>query len=184
MEDSEIVNLYWERKETAVSESRIKYGKLLFRIAYNILQNHEDSEECESETYIRAWNSIPPNMPESLKAYLGRIVRNFAFHYWEKQNAKKRGEGNLLFSELSEMIPDRKNTEEAVELRELTCFLEKWLGALEKEERILFMRRYWYGDSIKELAAALKTAPNKLAGKMFRLRERLRKDMEKEGITV
>ena len=201
MEDSEIVTLFFRRSETAVSACREKYGTLIRHIAYGILNNHEDSEECENDTYLRTWNSVPPTQPESLRAYLGRIVRNLAFNYIEKRNAAKRCVDTVFFSELEQMVPGGRmvnrtegaggdkwqasiahnNVEEEVSVNELSECIAGWLRGLEAEERITFVRRYWYGDSVKEIAVSLGITAGKMASRLFRLREGLRAYLEEEG---
>ena len=181
MEDMKIVELFWERDESAINHCSDKYGKWLRTIAYNILLNREDSEECENDTYVKAWNAIPPARPQILKAYLGRIIRNLSINRIEEKCAKKRGGDNLLLSELSECIPSDTSVEAQIELKELTDLIATWLGGLIKEERIIFVRRYWFGDSVKVIAADLKATPNRISGTLFRLRKSLKERLEKEG---
>ncbi len=201
LEDSGIIELFFKRDEAAVVSCREKYGAMLRRIAYGILGSREDSEECENDTYLRTWNHIPPEKPVSLSAYLGRIVRNLALNYVEKKNASKRCGNTLLFSELEQMLPGneketgsgnflweavaaRDSISDSIDEKVLTELIEKWLRGLEREERILFVRRYWYGDDIKVLARKYMTTPGKLSSRLFRLRERLRGYLEKEGVHV
>lgn len=199
LEDSGIIELFFRRDEAAVASCREKYGAMLRRIAYGILCSREDSEECENDTYLRTWNHIPPEKPASLGAYLGRIVRNLALNYVERKNASKRCGNTLLFSELEQMLPGngketgnslweaaaaKDSIADRIDEKVLTELIEKWLRGLEKEERILFVRRYWYGDDIKELARRYMTTPGKLSSRLFRLRERLRGYLEKEGVHV
>lgn len=181
MEDTKIVELFWNRDEDAINKCSDKYGKWLRTIAYNILLNREDSEECENDTYVRAWNAIPPGRPQVLKAYLGRIVRNLSINRIEERSAKKRGGDNLLLSELSECIPSGVSVEAQIELKELTDIISAWLMELPKNERIIFVRRYWFGDGVKEIAVDLGGSPNKLSGILFRLRKGLKNRLEKEG---
>lgn len=183
MEDFQIIELYWSRKEEAIQETDTKYGKLLSYISYNIVSNYEDSEECVNDTYGKAWDSIPPQRPNNLSAYLGRIVRNLSINRWHENHAKKRGSGaDILLSELSECIPASQTVEREIEESILIDSIVKWLKGLPKEDRVLFVRRYWYGDSLEVLAG--KTTPNKLAGKLFRLRQKLKMELEREGIWI
>ena len=184
MEDSEIVKLYFDRNEAAISESDAKYGGMLMNISYNILSDREDSRECVNDTYQKAWSSIPPNKPFSLAAYLGRIIRNLSINRWYENRARKRGGGAALLSELSECIPSPCVVEQETDGRELTLIIERWLLSLPDDDRILFMRRYWYGDSIKRLAAAYSSSPNKTAGRLYRLRVKLKSVLEKEGVIL
>ena len=185
MEDLEIIALYNVRKETAISETSNKYGRMLHRIAFNILSSHEDSEEIVNDTYIKAWNAIPPKQPKLLGAYLGRINRNLSINRWHEQRANKRYNGaELLLSELSDCIPASDTAESAMETIELVQVIERWLGALPADDRILFLRRYWFGDALGELAKECATSANKLAGRLYRLRQSLRKTLETEGIIL
>lgn len=185
MEDFQIIELYWSRDEAAVRETDRKYGRLLGRIAFNILSSREDSEECVNDTYGKAWDSMPPQKPGSLAAYLGRIVRNLAINRWHEDHAVKRGGGaDILLSELSDCIPSGQSVEESIEEGELTDCISRWLAAQTKEDRVLFVRRYWYGDSLEVLAGECLTTSNKLAGRMFRMRKKLRAALEKEGIII
>jgi RNA polymerase sigma factor (sigma-70 family) len=183
MEDSKIIELYWSRNESAIGETNIKYGRLLHSIALNILSNHEDSEECVSDTYSKAWSMIPPQMPNSLTAYLGRIVRNLSINRWHQNRAQKRYKGaELLLSELSDCLPTSDNVEKVIEAKELSEMISDWLYTLSQDDRVLFLRRYWFGDSLNKLADECGTTPNKLAGRIYRLRQGLKNILEKEGI--
>lgn len=190
MEDTQIIALYWGRNPAAIEESSNKYGRALHRISFRILSSKEDSEECVNDTYYQAWTSIPPNRPGSLFAYLGRIVRNQSINLWHKNHARKRGSGAyMLLSELSQCVPSGpcagiSSIEEETEHRLLTETINRWLSSLKREDRILFVRRYWYGDSIKELAAECRTSPNQMSGRLFRLRKKLKAALEREGITL
>lgn len=183
MEDRRIIEYYWSRNEAAIRETDKKYGRMLHGIAWNILTNTEDSEECVSDTYLKAWNSIPPEKPVSLPAYLGRIARNLAINRWHKNRSQKRYNGaEMLLSELSDCVPDSSNVE--TEANEISEVISKWLYTLPQDDRVLFLRRYWYGDSLKELAGKCGTTQNKLAGRMYRLRHDLRTALEKEGVSI
>ncbi|MBQ7094507.1 MAG: sigma-70 family RNA polymerase sigma factor [Clostridia bacterium] len=185
MEDDKIIELYWSRDELAISECKAKYDSSLIRISYNILSNHEDSEECVSDTHIKVWNAIPPDKPCSLFAYLGRITRNISINLWHKRNAqKRRSAGDILLSELSECIPHTETTENAAESNELSRIISDWLYTLPVDDRILFVRRYWYGDSVEYLAQNLSQTRSAVSGRLFRMRKKLRTLLEKEGISI
>lgn len=185
MEDSKIVELFLTRDETAINESKAKYGRLLHSIAYGILANHEDCEECVSDTFYKAWTNIPPERPEYLSAYLGRIVRNLSINLWKANHAQKRFHpADVSLDEIGDILPVGNSVEEEIDARELARHISDWLRALEKEERILFLRRYWYGQSLKELAHAQNTTANKLAGRMYRLRQNLKDSLEQKGISL
>lgn len=185
MEDQAIVALYWARNEAAIVETERKYHRYCWTIAWNILSNREDTEECVSDTWHCAWSTMPPQKPNSLAAFLGRIVRNLSISRWRRSRAQKRYAGlESLLSELEDCLPAPDLVEQTVERQALTKLLEQWLGQLGREDRALFLRRYWYGQSVKELATAWGLSPNQLAKRMFRLRRALKAELEREGIDV
>ncbi len=185
MKDSEIIALFFARDETAITETTTKYGRLLHSIAYNILADHEDCEECVSDTYYQAWTTIPPQKPDSLSAYLGRIVRNLAINVWHKNRAQKRfNPADVMLDELGDIIPAAQTVEAEVDAHELARHISNWLRALGADDRILFVQRYWYGLSLKKLAADHRTTANKLAGRMYRLRQNLKVSLEQAGISL
>ena len=155
MEDKQIVDLFWQRSEAAIVAAASKYGKYCSKIAYNILQNYEDSEECVNDTYLKAWGAIPTHRPTRLSTFLGKITRNLALNKWEYLNAEKRGSGQISFvlEELQECVPDVDNTEKIADDLALIEVLNHFLAGLPKEQRIIFLRRYWYLCSVKEIAA-------------------------------
>lgn len=170
MDDKQILDLYWERSEAAISETSKKYGKYCRYIASNILHNDEDSEECVNDTYLRAWNSIPPNRPSVLKTFLGKITRNLSLDRYELLNAKKRngGQMSLIFDEIQECIPSLDSTENIVEEIALTDILNRFLSSLSLEQRKIFMRRYWYLSPIKEIATEYGMSESKIKMSLFR----------------
>ena len=184
MEDAKIIELYNARSELAVAETERKFGKMLFSIAMNILSNREDSEETVNDTYGKAWSSIPPQKPDFLGAWLGIITRNLSISRFRMNKAQKRSGIETMLSELEECIPSSENIETESESKEITAAINRWLETLKKEERILFLRRYWFSDSIAELAEKVKIPPKKLSSKMFRLRKSLKEFLEKEGIAL
>ncbi len=184
MEDSRIIELFLARNEDAVTHAQTKYGAYCRHIASNLLSK-EDAEECVNDTLFAVWNAIPPAKPNDLKAYLGKTVRNLAINRYHKNHAKKRQYGMaVLLSELEDCIPSPDTTECAAENRELTAIINAWLGSLDKDDRVLFVRRYWHGVPLKELAKERRVSPNKLAQRMHRLRLSLKNALEQEGITV
>lgn len=186
MEDREIIDLYWKRSESAIHESDKKYGKYCYYIAHNILKNNEDSEECVNDTYTKAWNSIPPNKPQKLSVFLGKITRNLALDILEKNSAKKRG-GNissLVLDELQECIPSPDSTENEVDASELTENLNSFLKTLSSENRKIFLQRYWYLMPIKEIAKENAFTESKVKMSLMRTRENLKIFLEKEGVQI
>ena len=183
LEDAAIVALYWARDPEAIRESDLKYGTFCQGIAWNILQSREDAEECVNDTWHRAWDTIPPQRPNSLRAYLGRIVRNLSLDCWRRRRAQKRGEGmEVLLSELGDCLPGGRTPEKELEDREITAAIDRWLSGLGESERVLFLRRYWYGDRVDELAAAWGCGANGMAQRLRRLRLSLRRALEREGV--
>ncbi|MCD8118823.1 MAG: sigma-70 family RNA polymerase sigma factor [Lachnospiraceae bacterium] len=189
MEDSTIVEMYWNRDEDAIYWTNQKYGTMCQNIAYSILDSHEDAEECTNDTWLKAWNSMPPLRPKNLKAWLGRVARNLALDRWDRSHALKRGKGverlestEQMWEELGKCIPDSRTPEKEVEGEELGRFLEKWLRTLPKDDRQLFLRRYWYGERVKDLAAERGEMASFTALRLSRLREKLKKALKKEGL--
>jgi len=185
MTDVQIIDLYWNRDEDAIMQSDLKYGSYCRKIAYNILCSIEDTNECVNDTWFRTWENIPPQRPNSLSAFFGRIIRNLSISRYRANHAKKRYDGiTTLLSELEDCIPSNISTEKTVELKLLTEIIEKWLTTLSKDDRALFLRRYWYGDAVKTLAKECGTSENQTAKRMFRLRNDLKTVLEQEGIDV
>ncbi len=186
MDDSKIIELYMNRSEQAISETSKKYGKYCHYIAYSILQNDEDSEECVNDTYLRAWNSIPPNNPERLQTFLGKITRNLSLNKREKLSAEKRGGGQklLILDELAECIPADGDTAQAIDNMVIRDAINRFLDGLPAETRKIFVRRYWYMSSVKEIADEYGLSQSKVNVTLFRTREKLKTELEKEGITL
>lgn len=183
MEDRELIELYWTRSETAISESDIKYGKYLRYIANNILHNYQDSEECVNDTYLRAWKSIPPERPDKPAVFLGKITRNLALDKYRKTKASKRGGGEFPISleELNEYIGSLKCTDEVLDHIVLKDIFNSFLKHLPKSDRIIFMRKYWYFCSIKEISEDMRISQSKVKMSLLRSRSKLKSLLEKEG---
>ncbi len=183
MEDERIVALYWERSEQAIRETESKYGRFCYSVAYHLLHNAEDATESVNDTYLEAWNSMPPHKPDSLIAFLGRITRRLSVDRWRSTHAEKRGGGEypLLLDELSECIPSKDSVEQQVELKELAETVNRFLTGLSKEKQQVFLRRYWYGDSMEELATKFGFSVSKVKSMLFHTREGLRERLKKEG---
>ena len=185
MEDIRIIDLYWQRDESAITETDNKYGKFCHHLAMNILHSFQDSEECVSDTYGKCWSTMPPQRPASLRAYLGTIVRNLSISRYRAGHAQKRfGGAEVLLSELSDCVPSSDNVHRTVEATELSGLISRWLEGLGAEDRALFIRRYWSGDAVKDLARELGVRPNALTKRLLRLREDLRRSLEREGGAV
>ena len=183
MTDEHIIDLYWNRSEQAIAVTDDKYGKMCNGIAYRILNDREDSEECVNDGYLRLWNSIPPQRPKSLPAFLGKIVRNLALNCYEKRNASKRGGGEvpLALDELEECISTGESVEDTFEKKELLRSMNRFLDALPDTERNLFVCRYWYLDPIHDIAQRFGFTESKVTSMLHRIRGKLRKHLEKEG---
>lgn len=181
MEEKKIIDLFFARSELAIELCRVHYGAYCRTIARNILDSGPDAEECENDVYLAAWNTIPPTRPENLRAFLGRMTRNIALDRWDRRRAAKRGgEMELLLSELQDCAgggdPEAEFT--AKELgRAISAFLRK----LDERKRMLFLRRYWYCDSIAELSERFDMTPGRVKTALFRIRKKLREDLIKEG---
>lgn len=183
MEDEQIVELYWNRAEDAISETANKYGRYCRTIAFNILYNENDTEECVNDTYLNAWNSMPPQRPVMLRAFLGRLTRNLSLNRYKQLTAEKRGKGQvtLALDELQECIPACGNTESVVDEIVLTQLLNRFLESLGAEQRKIFIRRYWYLSPVKEIAGDFGMGESKVKMSLLRSRRQLRKLLEEEA---
>lgn len=186
MDDKQILDLYWARSERAISETADKYGKYCHYIAYSILHNAEDSEECVNETYLKAWGSIPPGRPNRLSTFLGKITRNLSLNRYKQYTAEKRGGGQvaLALDELQECVPSADRVEQIVDDLALAEILNRFLASLSVETRKIFMRRYWYLSSVKEIASDFSVSESKVKMALMRSRNELRNLLEREGIAV
>lgn len=183
MEDKQIVDLYWSREESAIHETALKYGNYCHSIAYNILQDQRDAEESVNDTYMDAWNTIPPNRPSVLSTYLGKITRRISIDRWRIRNAKKRGgdEVVLALDELEECVGDNHNVELQVQGNELIAAIRGFLDSLPDTERRVFLLRYWYVESTQNIARLYGFTQSKVLSMLHRIRGKLRKHLEKEG---
>lgn len=186
MEEQQIIELYHERSETAISETAKKYGKYCYTIAYHILYNEQDSEECVNDTYLRTWEAIPPQYPNKLSAFLGKITRNLALNRYRYYTRQKRGEGQvpMALEELQECIPVSGSVEQTIEEKYLIEILNRFLYDLSKEKRMIFLRRYWYLSSIQEIAGDYEMSESKVKMTLLRVRKQLKQVLEKEGIVL
>ncbi len=185
MEDSKIVELYWQRAEQAISETILKYARYLRSIAFRILHNDADSEECVNDTYAHAWNAMPPHRPQKLGPFLGKITRNLALNMYEHMTAEKRGAGEVpaALDELSEVI-GKESVRQEVDAVLLSDAINTFLGGLNAETRKIFVRRYWYMSSVKEIADAYGISESKTKMTLLRTREKLREYLQEEGFAV
>lgn len=185
MEDSKIISLFFERSEQAIQELDCKYGRAVRKTAANILDDRQDVEECVNDTYLKAWDSIPPHAPNPLAAYVCKISRNLAINRYHANNAEKRGSNyGIILDEMEECIPSGVSIETELEAKELSAAINRFLSTLNPEDRFLFVRRYWYADSVTELAAITNSSVSRISVHLFRLREKLRNILMKEGLLV
>lgn len=184
MEDDQIIDLYWARSERAIAETENKYGRYCHTIAYNILRNDQDAEECLNDTYIKAWDVMPPQRPNHLAAFLGRITRNLSLDRYRMNRAGKRAPGQLplVLSELEDCIPAEESVEKIINDMVLTESLERFLYALPRLKRNIFIRRYWYLSSIKEIAQAYGMSESKTTSMLHRLRLQLKTHLREDNI--
>ena len=185
LEDSQIIDLFLERSEQAITELDRKYGAAVKKTAANILRDPQDAEECVNDAYLGVWNSIPPHRPNPLGSYVCRIARTLAGAKLRGETAQKRNGGlELVLDELAEVVPSGVDLEKELEARELLAAVERFLAMLDQDDRVLFVRRYWFADSVKELAAATHSRESRISARLFRLRGKLRNYLKKEGLLV
>lgn len=186
MDDKQIIELFWGRLERAIVETEKKYGRYCHFISYHILQNEEDAKECVNDTLIKAWNSIPPNRPGRLAAFLGKITRNLSLDRYQRQHAKKRDHGRVTVAldELADCLPGTDNVSHYLDHLILQETLNTFLWSLSTERRIVFMRRYWYFSTIKEIASDLHISESKVKMLLLRTRNDLKEYLMKEGVAL
>lgn len=184
MNDTEIVNLYWQRSEQAITETEQKYGRYCHTIAYNILGNREDTEECVNDTWMSAWNSMPDKWPERLGPFLARITRNFALTKIMRRRAQKRGgcEAELALDELEECLSSGFDLEKEIHDRELTRAIDTFIGYLPQKEQLAFVSRYWFFATEREIAERLGLSRSGVAAMLNRTRHKLKKFLLLEGL--
>ncbi len=184
MEDQKIVDLYWERAEEAIKQTEKKYGVYCHSVAYRILHSEEDARECVNDTYLRAWEAMPPHRPNRLSTFLGKITRNLALNrYWHDRAEKRRPEMELILDEVEAFLPDptAQPISEEVALREA---INGFVGALEPKKRKMFVQRYFYCCSIRTIAEELGMRENAVKVSLHRIREEFRNHLAKEGIEI
>lgn len=185
MKDEAILELYWARSEAAIDETDRVYGRYCYTVAFGILRDQQDAEETVNDAWLKAWESIPPERPRSLKGFLARITRQLSINRLERSIARKRGGGQyaMALDELAECIPDRSR-EDLAELTALRDALNRFLRSLPPEPRTVFIRRYWHTQSIAEIAANCGMSESKVKSMLLRSRNKLRKALTEEGFFV
>ena len=186
MEDHMIVDLYWARDQRAIVESEDKYGPYCRAIARRILEQWEDAEECVNDTWLHAWNAMPPQRPNILSAFFGKLTRNLSLDRWRRARAAKRG-GNqveIALHELEDCLPDRHSPDEALEARETAAIISDFLRRQEEIDRKLFIRRYFHLESLEELRGEFFMTEGQVKSRLHRLRKKLKAELEREGVAV
>ena len=185
MDDRQIIALYFDRNEQAIEETDSKYGKKLHLLSQNITGNDLDAQECVNDTYLETWNRIPPHQPERLFAFLSKITRHKSLDICDRKNAQKRSAVTVeLSAELESCIPAPLRTEDIAECRFLQGVIRQFLGSLDDDAQYIFIRRYFYGDSISTISVSLRRSESGVTSALHRLRQNLKKQLEKEGILL
>lgn len=184
MDDLQIIELYFQRNENAIIETDIKYRQLCFRLANNILGNNEDSEECVNDTYLSIWNAIPPTKPDNFLAFVCRITRNISLKKRDFNLAAKRNPNVIVsFSELEEILPDNSISEN-IESKEIGKLISDFLREQKEESRNVFIRKYWFFDSVSDIAARYSFSESKVKSMLHHTRKKLKRYLKKEGIVI
>lgn len=185
MLDSEIIDLFFERSEKAIVELSNKYGSVCKKVSMNVLNNHQDAEECVNDAYLGVWNAIPPEKPNPLLAFVCRIVRNVSINRYKKNNAKKRkGNYDLCIEELENCMASQRTVEDEISEVELSSYIDSFLDSLTKINRMLFVRRFWYLDSYADIAKASGLKEGAIRTRLSRIKSDLKKFLKKRGVIV
>lgn len=186
MEDNQIIKLFWNRDENAIAETSKKYGSYCHAIAQNILHNNEDSDECVNDTYWNAWNALPPQKPNVLSVFLGKITRNLAFDRYSYNHAQKRGGGEIaiVLDEIAEIVSDNNDMEQAVDNKELAHTINEFLSELPDDKRKMFVQRYWYTEKVSTIAKQFGMTENSCSVQLCRIREKLKKHLQDGGFDL
>lgn len=185
MEDQKIIDLFFARSEQAIAQLQNKYGNRCLRVAGNILNNRLDAEECVNDAYLAVWNSIPPQEPDPLLTYVCHIVRNLSIKKYHANSALKRNSHyDIALDELEECIQTNETVENELAVKELAGIINQFLGTLSRENRMMFVRRYWFSDSVADIAKAFKISSRNVSLRLLRVRKGLKKYLEKEGMWI
>ena len=186
MKDEEIIALYWKRDEQAIAATAEKYGSYCHSISYHILHSNEDAQECLNDTWLGAWKSIPPRQPNRLSVYLGKITRNLSFNRYKCNHAQKRGGGEmaLVLEELGDCVSDNDDVEQAMDRQELVRVIGEFLMSLSAKKRSIFLRRYWYAESVSEIACDCGMPQNTVSKTLERARKQLRTYLCERGFAL
>ena len=185
IDDEKIIELFFERSDQGIQELDNKYGKICHNLSYNILNSRQDAEECVNDAYLGAWNAIPPTKPNPLLSYIVKIVRNISLKiYWRKEAAKRSGYYTIALQEIESCIADQKTVEDEIEARELARIIENFLNTLSLENRIIFMRRYWFADSYKDIAEFVGLSEKNIFVRLTRIREKMKQYLIERAVFV
>ena len=185
IEDEKIIDLFFNRSEKAIQELDIKYGKVCHKLSYNILNNKQDAEECVNDAYLGAWNAIPPTRPNPLLSYIVKIVRNISLKiYWRKEAAKRSSHYTIAMEEIEACIAAPNTVEAEIETRELARIIEDFLNTLMVENRVIFMRRYWFSDSYKDIAEFVGLSEKNISVRLTRIREKMKQYLIEREVFV
>lgn len=186
MDDNGIIQLYWDRDDRAISATSEKYGQYCRAIAWNILGNTEDTEECLNDTYLNAWNSMPTHWPEQLATFLGKITRNLSFNKYKHNRAEKRGGGEitLVLDELGDCVSDSDSIEQIIDRQEIIKAVSSFVRTLSLTKRNIFIRRYWYADSVSDIAKDYKMSQGNVSKSLERTRKNLKAFLEERGFEL
>lgn len=186
MDDNSIIQLYWDRNDQAIIATSEKYGHYCKAIAKNILNNEEDAEECVNDTYLNAWNSMPTHWPEQLAAFLGKITRNLSFNKYKRSHAEKRGGGEiaLILDELTDCVSDIDNVEQIIDRQELAKAINSFAKSLSVKKRTIFVRRYWYADSVSDIARDYGMLQGTVSKTLERTRKQLKAYLTERGFEL
>ncbi|MBO4971611.1 MAG: sigma-70 family RNA polymerase sigma factor [Clostridia bacterium] len=185
MDDRTIINLFFDRSEDAIKELDIKYGKCCHELSYSIVGNRQDAEECVNDSYLGVWNAIPPKRPNPLLAFVCKIVRNISINRFNANKAKKRNtEYDISLEELGDIIEDPNTLESEYAEKEILGYIEEFLDMQTQENRVIFIRRYWFSDSLADIGKYTSMSKKAVAARLKRMREKLKVYLEERGITV
>ena len=185
MEDTRIIEMFFERDQQAIQELDTKYGKVCHKLSYNIVNNRYDAEECVNDAYLGAWNTIPPTKPQSLQAYICKIVRNISLKiYYRKEAAKRNSTYTIAMEEIEACIADPNTVEAEIEARELARIIESFLDTLTVENRVIFMRRYWFSDSCKDIAEFVGLSEKNISVRLTRIRQKMKSYLAEREVFV
>ena len=185
IDDEKIIEMFFERSEQGIRELDMKYGKICHNLSYNIVNSRQDAEECVNDAYLGAWNAIPPVHPNPLLSYIVKIVRNISLKiYWRKEAAKRSGQYTIALEEIEACIADQKTVEDEIEVRELAHIIEEFLDTLTLENRVIFMRRYWFADSYKDIAELVGLSEKNISVRLTRIREKMKQYLLEREVFV